>query len=93
MAITEGGVRFPIHLFVRHDLQELTLTSSQLSTNSYPIITSIIELRRREVLNFRIEELFGAYSLDKNPSYGRYYLASRPEYKDLLIESLLDSES
>lgn len=42
-------------------------------------------------MNFRIEELFGAYSLGKNP--GQYYLASRPEFKDLLTESLPDSES
>lgn len=61
MAITKGRVRFPLHPFVRHVLWELTLTSSQLSTNSYRIITSIIELRKREVLNFGIEELFGAY--------------------------------
>lgn len=37
--------------------------------------------------------MLGAYSLGKNPCYGRYYLADRLEYKDLLIASLPDSKS
>ncbi|KAG5548684.1 hypothetical protein RHGRI_014136 [Rhododendron griersonianum] len=54
---------------------------------------NIIELRRREVLNFGIKELFGVYSLGKNPGYNQYYLANWLKNKDLLIEGLPDSES
>lgn len=70
MAIIEGGVRFPLDQFMRKVLRELTFTSSQLSTNSYRIIMSIIEPRRTENLSFGIEELVGAYQLGKNTGYG-----------------------
>lgn len=42
---------------------------------------------------FGIEELFGAYQLGKNASYGRYYLSSRSEFDALLIEMLPDSDA
>ncbi|KAI8527522.1 hypothetical protein RHMOL_Rhmol12G0082200 [Rhododendron molle] len=74
---SQGVASFPAHLpFSNHQyikafcgeifhrvqvLRELTLTSSQLSTNSYRIITSIIELRRTENFSFGIEELVEAY--------------------------------
>ncbi|KAI8535328.1 hypothetical protein RHMOL_Rhmol10G0165600 [Rhododendron molle] len=46
MAITEGGIRFPLHQFVRQVLRTLNLNTSQLTMNSYRIIMSVIELRR-----------------------------------------------
>ncbi|KAI8549133.1 hypothetical protein RHMOL_Rhmol06G0002800 [Rhododendron molle] len=92
MAITEGGVRFLLHQFVRRVLRAVTLTSSQLTVNSYRIITSIIELRRQYNLAFGLEELFGVYSLGINQECGRHYLSCRADFDTFLIDRLPDSE-
>jgi hypothetical protein len=92
MAITEGGLRFPLHQFVRRVLRTLSLTTSQLTVNSYRIITSIIELRRQYNLTFGLEELFGVYLLGVNRDYNRYYLSCRSGYDQFLIDHLPDSE-
>lgn len=92
MDITEGGVRFPLHQFVRRVLRTLSLTSSQLTVNSYRIITSIIELRRQYNLTFGLEELFRVYLVGVNRENNRYYLSCRTGYDEFLIDHLPDSE-
>lgn len=92
MAVTEGGIRFPLHQFVRRVLRTLSLTSSQLTVNSYRIITSIIELRRQFNLIFGLEELFGVYLVGVNRESDRYYLSCRTGYDTFLIDHLPDSE-
>ncbi|KAI8572479.1 hypothetical protein RHMOL_Rhmol01G0202300 [Rhododendron molle] len=44
MAITEGGLRFPMHRILREILHYFELTPCQLSVNSYRIIHLIIKL-------------------------------------------------
>lgn len=92
MAIIEGGVRFPLDPFVRRFLRTLTLSSNQISVNTYRIICSISELRRRYDLPFGLEELFGAYKVSRSGNPPRWYLSSRTKFEELLIEGLPDSE-
>ncbi|KAI8551219.1 hypothetical protein RHMOL_Rhmol06G0167800 [Rhododendron molle] len=87
-----GEVRFPLHQFVRWVLRTLSLTSSQLTVNSYQIITIIIELRRQYNLTFRLEELFRVYLVGINRKNARYYLSCRTRYDTFLIDRLPNSE-
>lgn len=48
MAITEGGLSFPMHRILREILYHFELTPCQLSVNSYRIILLIIKLCRGE---------------------------------------------
>ncbi|KAI8567496.1 hypothetical protein RHMOL_Rhmol02G0126900 [Rhododendron molle] len=84
MAFTERGVRFPLHQFVRRVLLTLNLTSSQLTVNSYRIITSIVELKRQFNLTFGLEELFIIYLVGLNRESNRYYLSCRTGYDTFL---------
>lgn len=69
----------------------MSLTSSQLTVNSYRVITSIIELRRQYNLTFGLE-LFGVYQVKVHRDYNRYYLSCRSGYDEFLIDHLPDSE-
>lgn len=54
MVIIEEGIRFSLDLFVRQVLRTLTLSSPQLSVNSYRVIMSIAKLRQTEGLLFGV---------------------------------------
>ena len=92
MAIIEGGVRFPLDPLLRRFLRALTLTSSQITVNTFRVISAISELRSREALPFGLAELFLVYKLSRSGNPPRYYLSSRPDYPTLLIEGLPDSD-
>lgn len=92
MAIIEGGVRFPLDPFLRQFLRALTLTTSQITVNTYRVICSIANMRRRESLLFGLAELFCAYKISRSGNPPRYYLSSRPEFLSLLVDGLPDSD-
>lgn len=92
MAIIEGGVRFPLNPLLRRFLRALSLTTSQITVNTYRVISAISELRCREMLPFGLSELFLVYKLSRSGNPPRYYLSSRPDYLTLLIEGLPDSD-
>lgn len=89
MAITEGGLRFPMNEFVRAVLFSYRIALDQLTSNSYRIINCALELKRRHGLAFSVGDLFGIYSMSRNKNYGRYFFATLPN-KAQIIESLPD---
>lgn len=91
MAIVEGGVRFPLDPFIVEFLRAVDLTTTQISVNTYRIVSSIAELRRQYGLQFGLEELFVTYKLSRTGKPPRWYLSTRPGY-DFLIEELPDAE-
>lgn len=88
MAITKGGVRFPMNTFIRAVLNTYHLPPDQLSANSYRIINSVYELKLRDNLELQVWDLFEIYAMSRNAKFGRYFLMTRPEKKQI-VEHLL----
>jgi hypothetical protein len=91
MAIIEGGVRFPLHPFLRQVLNVLQLTPSQVTINFYRIVVGVIELKERYHLEFEVEDLFGLYLVSQNKVARRKYLSCRTGQRRL-IRGLPDSD-
>lgn len=91
MAITEGGVRFPMNNFIRAVLNTYSLSPDQLTINSYRVINSAYELKVRDNLELRVWDLFELYAMSRNAKFGRYFLMTRPK-KRQIVDRLPDSD-
>ena len=92
MALTEGGLTFPIHRVLREFFFRFNLTPVQVTTNVYRTIISIIIMA--EGMNFEdlcIGDIMETYSVGKNSIWGRYFIGCRPS-KNPLLQKLSDSE-
>lgn len=76
MAITEGGLRFPMHKVLREILYHFELSPCQLSVNSYRIIHSIIKLAEVKMFPLEARHIFENYMMSQNARFSRYYLCS-----------------
>lgn len=92
MAITEGGLRFPMHTILRELLYTFDLTLCQLSVNSYRLIHSIIKLAEVKLFNLKAHHLFESYMMSRNLKYSHYYLCSQKKKPKLIIGGMYDSE-
>ena len=63
LSIAEGGVRFPLHPFLRAVLCHWGLIPSQPNVNFFRIIMRIIELSRRLRINLGIPAIRHCYAL------------------------------
>ena len=61
----EGGLRFPLDLFVKLFLNRYNITPGQLHPNSYRILTGYLELMHREGVNPNLDILRYVYGLTK----------------------------
>lgn len=92
LAITEGGVRFPIHAFIRQFLHCYKLVPCQVAVNVYRILYSVMELaRRNDIQRITLGDLMLMYQVGKNATHQRYFLSTLP-YFDQVVTRLYDSE-
>ncbi|KAI8546920.1 hypothetical protein RHMOL_Rhmol07G0156800 [Rhododendron molle] len=89
--ITEGGVRFPMSPFLRYFMSSYNLAPIQLSLNTWHILCSAMRLAESNNLPFTLGDLMLMYIVSRNPSYDRYYMATRQHF-DHLVDHLSDSE-
>ena len=75
IAITEGGVRFPLHPFLREFLYRCNLRPTQVSINFYRTVMGTLALAEKAGVMLGWEEIFHLYTLTSNA--GRYYLKAR----------------
>lgn len=92
MAITEGGLRFPMHRILREVLFFFGLTPCQLRVNSYRIIHSIIKLAEVKMFPLQAHHIFENYMLSRNVRFSRYFLCSRRNMEKIIPEGMYDSE-
>lgn len=92
MAITKGGLRFPMHKIIRELLFTFNLTPCQLSVNTYCIIHSVIKLAEVKMFGLEAYHFFKNYSMSRNLKCSRYYLCSRKKKPNLIVGSMYDSE-
>lgn len=92
MAITEGGLRFPMHRVTRELLYNFDLTPCQLSVNSFRLIHSVIELARVKMFTLDAHHFFENYLMSRNLKYSRYYLCSKKNKPKLIVGGMYDSE-
>ncbi|XP_028124315.1 uncharacterized protein LOC114321351 [Camellia sinensis] len=78
LSITESGVRFPLHLFLKVVLRYWGLILSQSNVNFFRIIMGVIELNRRLRLNLGIPSIRHCYVLVKlSGRQGRSFLRAK----------------
>lgn len=92
MAITEGGLRFPMHRVLREVLHRFQLTPCQLSVNSYRIIHSVIKLAEVKMFPLEAHHIFENYMMSRNVRFSRYYLCSRRFKEKIIPGGMYDSE-
>ncbi|KAI8559946.1 hypothetical protein RHMOL_Rhmol04G0216000 [Rhododendron molle] len=66
MAICEGGLRFPLHHFLRELLAQFSLVLHYFAINSYRIVMSVIALKELHNLKFTIADLLYTYIMAKH---------------------------
>lgn len=91
MAITEAGLRFPFHPFLREVLWKFSLCPHQLAINSYRIIMSVIKLIEMHGIDFKATDLFWTYTMSRHAKSKRRFLSTRA-HKTSLIDGLSDSD-
>ena len=78
LSITEGGVCFPLHSFLRAVLRYWGLIPSQPNVNFFRIIMGIVELNRHLRINLGILAVRYCYVLAKSIGrLGRYFLGDK----------------
>ena len=78
LSIAEGGVRFPLHPFLRAVLRHWGLIPSQPNVNFFRIIKRIVELNQRLRINLGIPTIRYCYTLAKSSGrLGRYFLRAK----------------
>ena len=78
LSIAEGGVRFPLHLFLRAVLHHWGLIPSQPNVNFYRIVMGIVESNRRLRINIEIPAIRHCYALAKSSGQqGHYFLRAK----------------
>ena len=91
MAITEGGLKFPMPGLLRDFLSYFGLTPCQLSVNCFRIINSCVEICRRRGIEFRLSDLMTMFTLTRNRKSWKYFLTPRSSDHDI-FRRLPDSE-
>ncbi|KAF5933540.1 hypothetical protein HYC85_029711 [Camellia sinensis] len=75
LSIAEGGVRFPLHPFLRVVLHHWGLILSQPNVNFFRITMGVIALNRRLRFNLGIPAIRHCYALAKSSGqHGRFFL-------------------
>ncbi|KAI8563350.1 hypothetical protein RHMOL_Rhmol03G0105200 [Rhododendron molle] len=92
MAITEGGLRFPMHKVIRELLHSFNLTPCQLTVNTYRLIHSVVKLAEVKMFHLEAYHLFGNYMMSRNLKYSRYFLCSQKKKPKLIVDGMYDSE-
>jgi hypothetical protein len=94
MAISEGGLRFPVNQLLREFLHEYQLNPRYLAVNSFRIINAVDALRERFNLTFTLSDLIGVYNVSRNKSSSRRFLSLRciKPPRPYLIDHLPDSD-
>ena len=78
LSIAEGGVRFPLHPFLRAVLRHWGLIPSQPNVNFFRIIMGVIVLNRRPRINLGIPAIRHCYALAKSSGrHGRFFLRAK----------------
>ena len=78
LSIAEGGVRFPLHPFLRAVLRHWDLIPSQSNVNFFRIIMGVVALNRCLGINLGIPAIRHCYALAKSSSrHGRYFLRAK----------------
>lgn len=91
LAITEGGLQFPLNRFVREVLCAFEIPPFDLAINTYRIINSAARLTSKFGLKFQVHDLFLPYFMNSNAHSGRRYFSVRRDY-DHIVRRLPDSD-
>ncbi|GMP45552.1 hypothetical protein CsSME_00014040 [Camellia sinensis var. sinensis] len=71
--IVEGGVRFPLNSLLRRFLHHIELTSTQISTNSFRVLSGVCALNQRLGLSLDIWDIVRCYYMSHS-SGAIYYI-------------------
>lgn len=85
VAITEGGMRFPMHRVIRELLYTFNLTLCQLIVNTYRLIHSVVKLAEVRMFHLEAHHFFEDYMMSRNLKFSRYYLCSRKKKLKLIV--------
>ncbi|KAF5933773.1 hypothetical protein HYC85_029944 [Camellia sinensis] len=78
LSIAEGGVRFPLHPFLRAVFRHWSLIPFQPNVNFFRIIMGVIALNRRLRINLGIPAIRHCYALAKSfGRHGRFFLRAK----------------
>jgi hypothetical protein len=91
MAITEGGLRFPLPKLVRQLLYYYELAPHQVVVNVYRVLSTVAKLAERHRIPVTIYDIMGIYTMGQHKASRRYYFTIRGEYNHLVTD-LYDSE-
>ena len=93
LAVIEGGVRFPLHLFLCKFFHKLKLAPSQVMVNVFRTIMGIARLNegKAKATPTSYEDIFGCYTLGFSKATKRYYLCRRPG-RQPLVGGLSDTD-
>jgi hypothetical protein len=89
MAVTEGGVRFPLHPLLRRVLSWYRLNPMQISINTYRIIMGIVRLNELCNTNLDLWDINYNYDMVYNKD-DKWYLKSR-RGREKIVTQLVDS--
>lgn len=84
MAITKGGLRFPIGHHLREFFRTYNLSPFQLALNSFRIINSALALSRKELLPFHWCDLLIPYYVNSNKTSGRRFFSMRKNHDHIV---------
>lgn len=91
IAITEGGLHFPLSKLVRQLLYYFDLAPNQVVVNVYRVLCTILRLAERHGILVTVYDVMGIYSMTQHKTYKTYFFTIRAEY-DHLITDLYDSK-
>ena len=91
MAVVEAGVRFPLDSLLQQFFGQLGITTSQVTINTFRILTALARLSRNADMLIPLEILTGSYLISFNTHSRKYFLQRRPDWASL-IKGLSDSD-
>ena len=91
MAITEGGLTFPIRGLAAQMLHRYQLTPYQVSVNTFRLLGCFEAVIRRDGGSITLGDVMELYNMSYNKSSKRYYLSARRGTGDLFTR-MPDSE-
>ena len=91
MAITEGGLTFPIRGLAAQMLHRYQLTPFQVSVNTFRLLSCFEAVIRRDGGSITLGDVMELYNMSFNKSSKRYYLSARRGTGDLFTR-MPDSE-
>ena len=84
LSIVEGGLCFPVNPLLTEFLRRTGLAPTQVSTNTFRIITGIHELNNRLGTNLGLAEILRQYTLGHTGNGLAYYLKIRPSKEKMV---------